>query len=84
MPPGVVIGLAYNSRGGAILYIESKRANDNGANSVGTLKVTGQLGSVMQESSAIALTYARDFLMNHDSDKFTDDQKMKAMEFLQK
>ena len=28
MPPGVVIGLAYNSRGGAILYIESKRANN--------------------------------------------------------
>ena len=65
IPPGVVIGLAYNSRGGAILYIESKRANNQDItekNRIGTLKVTGQLGSVMQESSSIALTYARDFI----------------------
>jgi len=27
MPPGVVIGLAYNSHGGSILYIESSQAN---------------------------------------------------------
>jgi ATP-dependent Lon protease len=27
MPPGVVVGLAYNSYGGSILYIESQRAN---------------------------------------------------------
>lgn len=69
MPPGVVIGLAYNSFGGSILYIESQRANSqNGGGEpkrLGSLKVTGQLGSVMQESSAIALTYARNFLGNH-------------------
>lgn len=69
MPPGVVIGLAYNSFGGSILYIESQRANnqngDEQSKRLGTLKVTGQLGSVMQESSSIALTYARNFLSNH-------------------
>jgi len=28
MPPGVVIGLAYSSHGGSILYIESSKANN--------------------------------------------------------
>ena len=59
MPPGVVIGLAYSSHGGSILYIESSKSNNLKAGEVdststaktGSLKVTGQLGSVMQESS---------------------------------
>ena len=72
MPPGVVVGLAYSQRGGSILYIESSKSNnaapsasdDEASKSgrIGQLKVTGQLGSVMQESSSIALTYARTFL----------------------
>lgn len=42
MPAGVVIGLAYNSRGGAILYIESRRANNaDKKETIGNLKVTG-------------------------------------------
>ena len=41
MPAGVVIGLAYSSHGGSILYIESTKANNNDSKSVGTLKVTG-------------------------------------------
>lgn len=42
MRPGVVIGLAYNSRGGSILYIESRRANNlEKKDSIGNLKVTG-------------------------------------------
>lgn len=83
IPPGVVIGLAYNSRGGAILYIESKRANNQDItekNRIGTLKVTGQLGSVMQESSSIALTYARDFISHIDYDEAA---KKEALDFLQ-
>lgn len=28
LPPGVVVGLAYNSYGGSILYIESSKANN--------------------------------------------------------
>ena len=46
MPPGVVIGLAYNSHGGSILYIESAKSNigatpNETTRKVGTLKVTG-------------------------------------------
>jgi ATP-dependent Lon protease len=53
MPPGVVIGLAYSSHGGSILYIESSKSNNIKSNAsdetskTGSLKVTGQLGSVM-------------------------------------
>lgn len=79
MPPGVVVGLAYNQRGGSILYIESSKSSnisigqskvDEPASArIGQLKVTGQLGSVMQESSSIALTYARTFLAKHQPDE---------------
>ena len=72
MPPGVVVGLAYSSHGGSILYIESQKANNANdsiettesapGSKMGSLKVTGQLGSVMQESSAIAMTFARNFM----------------------
>lgn len=64
MPPGVVIGLAYSSHGGSILYIESTKNNfpKEEGKGAGTLKVTGQLGSVMQESSAISQTFARNFM----------------------
>jgi ATP-dependent Lon protease len=53
MPPGVVIGLAYSSHGGSILYIESSKSTNiksetkEGESKSGSLKVTGQLGSVM-------------------------------------
>lgn len=53
-PPGVVIGLAYNSMGGSILYIEASKASFGQDIANGTLKVTGSLGNVMQESSTIA------------------------------
>mgnify|MGYP002631209901 FL=1 len=69
MPPGVVVGLAYSSYGGSILYIEAQRANNaNHDGKMGTLKVTGQLGSVMQESSSIAMTFARNFMNEHFKD----------------
>lgn len=41
MPAGVVIGLAYSSHGGSILYIESTKANHTDATGVGSLRVTG-------------------------------------------
>jgi len=55
-PPGVVTGLAYNSIGGGILFLEATKANynkDDGPKT-GSLRVTGRLGEVMQESSTIA------------------------------
>ncbi len=53
--PGVALGLAYTSLGGATLYIE---ANGIPGQS-GSFKQTGQLGDVMKESAAIAHTYVR-------------------------
>ena len=58
-PPGVVTGLAYNSIGGGILFIEATKASfkdhhDENHKGHGTLRVTGRLGEVMKESSSIA------------------------------
>mmetsp|Transcript_30561 Transcript_30561/g.88865 ORF Transcript_30561/g.88865 Transcript_30561/m.88865 type:complete len:925 (-) Transcript_30561:226-3000(-) len=49
--PGIAIGLAVNSTGGDILFIETSKVQGSGG-----LIVTGQLGEVMQESVRTALT----------------------------
>lgn len=51
--PGVAVGLAWTYVGGDILFIEST-TSDNGK---GDLKLTGNLGNVMKESAATALSY---------------------------
>jgi Lon-like ATP-dependent protease len=71
LPSGIVMGLAWTSMGGSALYIETqsiKRGKDKDGKMKGggMLKVTGQLGSVMEESSQIAYTVARDVLNNID------------------
>ena len=66
-PPGVVTGLAWTSMGGSTLYIECTAVTQTGSEKKGgTLRTTGQLGDVMQESSSIAHTYARAFLAERD------------------
>ena len=50
---GVVTGLAWTALGGATLSIEATRIHDRSAG----FKITGQLGSVMQESANIAHSY---------------------------
>eukprot|EP00178_Gracilaria_changii_P010131 TRINITY_DN2951_c0_g1_i1.p1 TRINITY_DN2951_c0_g1~~TRINITY_DN2951_c0_g1_i1.p1 ORF type:complete len:938 (+),score=167.39 TRINITY_DN2951_c0_g1_i1:279-3092(+) len=60
-PPGIATGLAWTSMGGATLYIECVRIEGAGEKDV-TLKVTGQLGDVMKESTDIALSYARNYV----------------------
>ncbi|MBN1469980.1 MAG: endopeptidase La [Fusobacteriaceae bacterium] len=50
--PGVVLGLAWTSMGGATLYIEAVVISSGKG-----FKQTGQLGSVMKESSEIAYSY---------------------------
>mmetsp|Transcript_7964 Transcript_7964/g.16742 ORF Transcript_7964/g.16742 Transcript_7964/m.16742 type:complete len:977 (-) Transcript_7964:30-2960(-) len=64
LPNGIVMGLAYTSMGGSALYVETqgiKRGldSDGKQRGGGTLKVTGQLGDVMKESTQIAYTVAR-------------------------
>ena len=53
-PPGVVIGLAWTSVGGDVLFIESSLSTGKG-----TLQLTGNLGDVMKESASTALSYIR-------------------------
>ncbi len=52
---GVVTGLAWTPVGGKILYIEGLSLPSGNGN----LKLTGQLGSVMQESANAAFSYLR-------------------------
>lgn len=51
---GVVTGLAWNSNGGSILFIESSLSKGNGK-----LTLTGNLGDVMKESAMIALAFLK-------------------------
>ncbi|KAJ9508112.1 hypothetical protein QJQ45_021405, partial [Haematococcus lacustris] len=59
-PPGVVMGLAWTSMGGATLYVEAARVHEGEAK--GSLVTTGQLGDVFRESATIAHTFARTYL----------------------
>ena len=89
-PPGVVTGLAYNSVGGGILFLEATQAgfcrselDKSGALSPapvtrGSLRVTGRLGEVMKESSLIAQTFAKQFLYSNLHEK-----KPEALRFLE-
>ncbi|HXY84818.1 MAG TPA: endopeptidase La, partial [Gaiellaceae bacterium] len=52
--PGVATGLAFTTVGGDVLFIEATAYPGNGA-----LKITGQLGDVMQESAQTALSWVR-------------------------
>lgn len=51
--PGVATGLAVTGAGGDVLFVETAVMPGEG------LKLTGQLGDVMQESGQIALSYLR-------------------------
>ncbi len=53
-PPGVVVGLAWTSVGGDILFIESSISKGKGS-----LTLTGNLGNVMKESASAAMSYLR-------------------------
>ena len=76
-------GLAYNSIGGGILFIEATKSSyrqqpDPQAKAAGTLRVTGQLGDVMKESSSIAQTYAKTFLH-----KYLADERPDALDYIE-
>jgi len=72
-PPGVVMGLAWTSVGGTCLYVEAVSVptvvvgeSDKPASGGKVVEITGQLGSVMTESSKIAQTVAKNTLHAFD------------------
>lgn len=65
--PGVVLGLAWTPSGGCVLSIESIASGKIFSNHPqGSLKTTGQLGDVMNESSQIAWSFTKSFLRQLD------------------
>jgi ATP-dependent Lon protease len=52
--PGVATGLAWTPVGGEVLFIEATAYDGEGR-----LQITGQLGDVMRESAAAALSYVK-------------------------
>lgn len=61
-PPGVAMGLAWTSMGGAALYVESIIENALNAASRPGLERTGNLKNVMKESTVIAYSFAKSVL----------------------
>jgi len=61
--PGMSVGLAWTSMGGDVLAIEAQHIPGKGE-----LKLTGQLGDVMQESANIAFSYIKSIGANHGID----------------
>ena len=54
-PAGVVVGLAWTAAGGDILFIETALSKAKSGN----LTLTGNLGTVMKESTSTALSYLK-------------------------
>ncbi|MDN3505311.1 MAG: endopeptidase La [Rhabdochlamydiaceae bacterium] len=65
-PVGVCMGLAWTSMGGTTLYIEAVKTPSEKT----SMKLTGQAGDVMKESSQIAWTY-----LSSNSKKYAPDVK---------
>ncbi|MBU0937242.1 MAG: endopeptidase La [Spirochaetes bacterium] len=60
--PGMTVGLAWTSMGGDTLIIEAV-ANPGKEG----FKISGQMGSVMQESTGIAYTWVRHYVAEHQN-----------------
>ena len=61
--PGMAVGLAWTSMGGDTLIIEAQNIPGKGE-----IKLTGQLGDVMQESANIAYTWLKAHAIEHKID----------------
>jgi ATP-dependent Lon protease len=61
--PGVATGLAWTPVGGDVLYVEATSFPGDGK-----LQVTGQLGDVMKESAAAALSFVKSRSEQFDGD----------------
>jgi ATP-dependent Lon protease len=65
--PGVATGLAWTPVGGDVLFVEAIAYPGDGK-----LQITGQLGDVMKESAAAALSYVRGMNGDVPSDWFSE------------
>ncbi|KAL6898368.1 Lon protease C-terminal proteolytic domain-containing protein [Trichoderma evansii] len=76
-PPGVSMGLAWTQMGGAAMYIESILQAPLRPSSRPGLEITGNLKNVMKESTTIAYSYAKSFVVNQfPENHFFDKAKM--------
>ena len=81
--PGIVTGLAWTALGGEILFIETLPLK--GKEGKGGLKLTGQLGDVMNESANIAYSYVKKLLQQElNSSKLKRKSKVSREDFLSK
>lgn len=70
--PGVAKGLAYNSMGGSVLFLEASLASMKKLSR--GMKLTGSLGDVMKESMKIAYSYARKYLFEKGNEFLEEHQ----------
>ncbi|KAL9107222.1 MAG: hypothetical protein Q9227_007846 [Pyrenula ochraceoflavens] len=76
-PPGVTMGLAWTSMGGAALYVESILESALSFSSRPGLTRTGNLQAVMKESTSIAYSFAKSLLATRYSEnKFFEHAKL--------
>jgi Lon-like ATP-dependent protease len=76
-PPGVTMGLAWTSMGGAALYVESILENALTAESRPGINITGNLQPVMKESTQIAYSFAKSVLAKQfPENKFFEKAKL--------
>ncbi|KEF58932.1 lon protease like, mitochondrial [Exophiala aquamarina CBS 119918] len=76
-PPGVAMGLAWTSMGGAALYIESILESAISAQSRPGFQQTGNLKNVMKESTAIAYSFAKSIIATRfPKNRFFDHAKI--------
>ena len=76
-PPGVAMGLAWTSMGGAALYVESILETTLTASSRPGLERTGNLKNVMKESTVIAYSFAKSLMAKiFPENRFFDKAKL--------
>ena len=76
-PPGVAMGLAWTSMGGAALYVESILETALSASSRPGLERTGNLKNVMKESTLIAYSFAKSVMARmFPENKFFDKARL--------
>ena len=76
-PPGVAMGLAWTSMGGAALYVESILESALSHSSRAGMNITGNLKQVMKESTTIAYSFAKSVIAQRFPDnRFFDHAKI--------